>query len=66
MSELNHFVIGTNPGTGKPWAYCLKCGTGNGATVEMLREACARNCGVTLYDADGMPFVAQPQEEDEN
>ena len=64
MSD-GRFTLGTHPSTGQPWAYCLACSSGNGPTIAALRAACDRNCGVTLYDADGMPYRGQPLVEDE-
>ena len=54
MSEqYDHFQLGTHPETGKPWAYCLACPSGNGPTIEALRTACRRTCHVQFYDQWG-------------
>ena len=53
LAEFGHFTLGTHPVTGKSWAYCLACSSGNGPTLEALRKACRRTCQAIFYDQWG-------------
>lgn len=56
MSE--HYVMGTHPATGKPWAFCLACSSGNAATIEALQAACQQSCQRLFYDKYGHTMTA--------